>query len=385
MRKPRLMTPGPAPVPEDVLLELARPLNHHRSAEARKVLAEVQDGLKTVFQTQNDVLILTSSGTGSMEAALVNVAPPGSTVLVLDAGHFANRWARIAEAFAIRVIRLETPWGDPVDPSAVAETLDRNPHINAVCATLCETSTGTVHPIEAIGRVLRDRETLFLVDGISGVGAIECRTDAWGIDGLCVGSQKALMIPPGLAFTAVSPKAWRRIDAFESRSFYFNLKAARAALERSDTPWTPAHSLIRALHASLQRILDEGVENVWDRHRRMGRACRAGIAALGLELFSTRPADAMTVFRVPKDLRDADLRGMLDERFGITIVGGQGRLQGQVLRVGHLGYMDELDVIAGLAAIEQTLQALGRRVVPGAALAAAQQVLLEPAAGTTPV
>src|SRR5271157_4642765 len=211
MRKPRLMTPGPSNVPEDVLLELARPVIHHRSAEAKQVIVEVTDGLKEVFQTRNDVLILTASGTGAMEAAAVNTVPPGGKALVLSAGYFAARWGNICKAHGINAVILETEWG-------------QHPDTVCVMGTLSETSTGTGHPVEAIGRVVAATPAVFAVDGISGVGAMECRTDEWGIDLLCVGSQKALMLPPGLAFLAVSPKAWDKIDAFESRSFYFNLK-----------------------------------------------------------------------------------------------------------------------------------------------------------------
>jgi serine---pyruvate transaminase len=246
MRKPRLMTPGPAMVPEDVLLELARPVIHHRSNEAKQVVTEVLAGLKEVFQTKNDVLILTASGTGAMEAAVVNAVPPGGKALVLSAGYFGARWANICKAFGINAVVLETEWGQAVDPDQVTEALRQHPDTAAVLGTLSETSTGTGHPVEAIGRIVADTPALFAVDGISGVGAMECRTDQWGIDLLCVGSQKALMLPPGLAFVSVSPKAWAKIDRFDSHSYYFNLKAARKKIKESDTPYTPAHTLILA-------------------------------------------------------------------------------------------------------------------------------------------
>ena len=376
MQKPRLMTPGPAPVPEDVLLELARPVIHHRSAEAKQVITEVSAGLKEVFQTKNEVLILTASGTGAMEAAAVNTVPPGGKALVLSAGYFAARWANICKSYGINAISLETEWGQPVDPDRVASALAEHPDTVCVMGTLSETSTGTGHPIEAIGKVVAKTNAVFAVDGISGVGAMECRTDAWGIDILCVGSQKALMLPPGLAFVAVSPKAWAKIDAFDSKSFYFNLKSARKKMKEFDTPFTPAHTLILALKASLQRIKAEGIENVWQRHRVMSEACQAGIQALGLELFSARPAEGLTAFRVPDGLKDAEIRKRLTERFGITTVGGQDKLQGKIVRVGHMGYMDELDVVSGLAGLEMVLSDLGWDVEPGVAVTAAQQILI---------
>jgi aspartate aminotransferase-like enzyme len=359
-----------------VLLELARPVIHHRSAEAKQVITEVVAGLKEVFQTVHDVLILTASGTGAMEAAAVNVVPPGGKALVLNAGWFAARWGRICKAYGINAVMLDTEWGRPVDPARVAEALRQHPDTVGVLGTLSETSTGTGHPIEAIGRVVAQTPAVFAVDGISGVGAMECRTDDWGIDLLCVGSQKALMLPPGLAFVAVSPKAWSRIDAFESASFYFNLKSARKAMKEFDTPFTPAHTLILALRASLRRIQDEGIETIWRRHRVMSAACQAGIRALGLELFSARPAEGLTAFCVPEGLSDAAIRGRLAERFGITVVGGQDQLKGRIVRIGHMGYMDELDVVAGLAALEMVLSDLGFDVEPGAAVTAAQRVLL---------
>jgi len=376
MRKPRLMTPGPAPVPEDVLLELARPVIHHRSAEAKQVITEVAADLKEVFQTKNDVLILTASGTGAMEAAVVNTVPPGGKALVLNAGHFAARWAGICKAYGINAVSVDTEWGQPVDPARVENALKENPDTVCVLGTLSETSTGTGHPVEAIGKVVAKTDAVFAVDGISGVGAMECRTDAWGIDILCVGSQKALMLPPGLAFVSVSPKGWAKIDAFDSHSFYFNLKSARAKMKEFDTPFTPAHTLILALRAALKRIKAEGIENVWHRHKVMSEACQAGVKALGLELFSARPAEGLTAFRVPEGLKDGDIRNKLAERFGITAVGGQAKLKGQIVRIGHMGYTDELDVVSGLAALEMVLSDLGRDVVPGVAVTAAQQVLL---------
>ncbi len=272
---------------------------------------------------------------------------------------------------------LETEWGQPVDPDQVAAALQQHPDTVCVMGTLSETSTGTGHPVEAIGRIVAETPALFAVDGISGVGAMECRTDQWGIDLLCVGSQKALMLPPGLAFVSVSPKAWAKIDTFDSPSYYFNLKAARKKIKEFDTPYTPAHTLILALRtAALRRIKEEGIENVWQRHRRMSEACQAGVQALGLELFSARPAEGLTAFRVPDGLKDSQIRNKLYERFGIYTVGGQDKLKGKIIRIGHMGYTDELDVIGTLAALEMTLAELGYDVEPGRAVTAAQQVLI---------
>jgi aspartate aminotransferase-like enzyme len=377
MQKPRLMTPGPAPVPEDVQLEMARPIIHHRSDEAKKNVIESIDGLKKVFKTANDVMILTASGTGAMEAAAVNTVPRGGKALVLNAGWFAARWAKVCQAYGINAITIDTEWGQPVDPARVANALAEHPDTVCVMGTLSETSTGTGHPVEAIGKIVAQTDAVFAVDGISGVGAMECHTDAWGIDLLCVGSQKALMLPPGLAFISVSPKAWKKIDAFDSPSFYFNLKSARKKMAEFDTPYTPAHTLIQGLKVALRRILDEGVENVWARHARMSDACQAGVQALGLKLFSARPAEGLTAFVVPEGIKDSAIRNKLQEKFGIYTVGGQDKLKGKIVRIGHMGYTDELDVVAGLAGLEIVLAEVGHTFEPGAAVAAAQRVLLD--------
>ena len=376
MRKPRLMTPGPAPVPEDVLLELARPVIHHRSAEAKAVIVEVVAGLKEVFQTKNDIMILTASGTGAMEAAAVNTVPPGGKALVLNAGWFSKRWGDICKAYGINAVMLDTEWGQPVDPEQVANALKQHKDTVAVMGTLSETSTGTGHPVEAIGKLVAATDAVFAVDGISGVGAMECRADAWQIDLLAVGSQKALMLPPGLAFLSVSDKAWKKIDAFQSASFYFDLKKARKKMAEFDTPFTPAHTLLLGLKASLRRILGEGIESVWARHKLMSEAAQAGVQALGLELFSARPAEGLTAFRVPEGIKDSDIRGELEKRFGITTVGGQDKLKGKIVRVGHMGYMDKLDVISGIAALEMVLSDLGMDIEPGRGVTAVQQVLI---------
>lgn len=376
MQKPRLMTPGPAPVPEDVMLEMAQPIIHHRSAEAKQNIVESVEGLKQIFKTANDVMILTASGTGAMEAAAVNTVPRGGKAIVLNAGWFAQRWAKVCQAYGINVVSIDTEWGQPVDPTRVANALAENPDTVCVMGTLSETSTGTGHPVEAIGKIVAQTDAVFAVDGISGIGAMECHTDAWGIDLLCVGSQKALMLPPGLAFVSVSPKAWKKIDAFDSPSFYFNLKSARKKMADFDTPYTPAHTLIQGLKVAVRRILKEGVENVWTRHKRMSDACQAGVQALGLQLFSARPAEGLTAFIVPEGIKDSAIRNKLQEKFGIYTVGGQDKLKGKIVRIGHMGYTDELDVVAGLAGLEMVLAELGHDFKPGAAVTAAQEVLL---------
>ncbi len=376
MRKPRLMTPGPAPVPEEVMLEMARPVIHSRDPRTKDAIKEATEGLQEVFQTRNDIVIMAATGTGAMEAAAVNTVPPGGKAIVLNAGWFGARWAKVCQAHGISAVTLDTEWGNPVDPDQVATALHQHPDAVAVMGTLSETSTGTGHPIAEIGQIVAQTDAVFAVDGISGVGAMECRTDDWGVDLLAVGSQKALMLPPGLAFLSVSPKAWKKIDSFNARAFYFCLKAARKKFPDFDTPYTPAHTLIFGLNSALKRIREEGVENVWNRHRRMSLACQAGVKALGLELFSSRPAEGLTAFVIPDGLKDGDIRKKLEQHYGITVVGGQDKLKGKIIRIGHMGYVDELDVVAALAGLEAVLAELGHDFDPGVAVAAAQRSLL---------
>jgi serine---pyruvate transaminase len=373
--KQRLLTPGPTEVPESALLAMARQVTHHRTPEFRGLLKEVFDGLKYVFATENDVLVLTSSGTGAMEAAVVNLVPQGGKAIVLESGKFAERWRVICEVFGIQVVRYEVPWGEPFEAARVAELLKEHPDTVAVFGTLLETSTGVEHDIEAIGRVVGPSKALFVVDGISAVGASECRTDAWGIDVLVVGSQKGLMSPPGLAFMSVSPAAWRQIESIRRPAFYFDLLAYRKALGESDTPYTPAVPLVKALAESLRLVRAVGIERIWARTKLLGQAMRAGLDAIGLRLAATQPADAMTAVYFPEGLDGKAFLSRLQSRFGIKLAGGQGLLKGRAFRIAQMGIIDELDVISTLSAIELVLAELGQNVKLGAGAAAASRVL----------
>lgn len=377
MPRQRLLTPGPTDVPEPALLGMARQMVYHRTPEFRGLLDEVFAGLKYVFATENDVLMLASSGTGAMEAAVVNIAPRGGKVIVLESGKFAQRWRKIAETFGIEVVRYEVPWGAAFEADQLARLLAEHPDATAVFATLMETSTGVGHDSEAIGRVVGPTKALLVVDGISGVGAMECRTDAWGIDVLAVGAQKALMTPPGLAFLAVSPAAWQRIESIDRPAFYFDLLAYRKALAESDTPYTPAIPLVKALAESLRAIRAEGIERIWARTKVLSQAMRAGIEALGLRLVATRPADGIIAVYFPEGIDGKAFLASLQARFGIKLAGGQGPLKGRIFRVAHMGMTDELDVISSLAAIELVLAELGQEGKLGVGVVAASRVLAE--------
>lgn len=380
MPKPRLLTPGPTQVPEAALLRLARQVGHHRTPEFNQLFQEVLDGLRYAFQTKNDVVVLTSSGSGAMEAAVVNLVPRGGKAIVLNAGVFAKRWADIGRAYGIEMIEHKVPWGQAVAPADVRKLLEQHPDAVAVFGTLMESSTGVEHDVRAIAEVVRPTKAVFVVDGISGAGAVECRTDEWGIDVLVVGSQKALMLPPGLAFLAVSQKAWQQIDRVDCQAFYFDLKQYRKKLaDGPTTPWTPAHTLVAALAENLRIIQAEGIDNVIARNRRLARATRAGVQALGLELFAARPADGMTAVRVPERIDGAALLKRLESRFGVKLAGGQLDLKGKIFRIAHFGLVDELDIISALAALEIVLHELKHPVKLGSATAAASEVFIEQA------
>lgn len=378
MPKKRLMTPGPTQVPEEALLTLAKQITHHRTAEFRALFAEALAGLQYVFQTKSDVIVLTSSGTGAMEAAVVNLVPRGGKAIVLEAGNFGQRWTKICQAFGIEVVRHQVEWGDAARPDDVATLLEQHPDAVAVFGTLMESSTGVGHDVKAIAQVVAPTNALYVVDGISGAGVVECRTDEWGIDVLVVGSQKALMLPPGLAFLAVGEAAWKQMEQVEAQAFYFDLKAYRKKIQEGpDTPWTPAHTLIAALAENLKLIQSEGIEPIWQRAETLGRATRAGIKAIGLELFATRPAAGLTSVRIPDGVDGSQFLKRLESEYGVKVAGGQAHLKGKIFRIAHMGIVDLLDIFGTLSAIELVLDELGHPVELGAGVTAASHVIAE--------
>lgn len=371
--KSRLFTPGPTPVPEETLLELARPVTYHRAPEAKAILAEVSEDLKYVFQTTQPVYTLTCSGTGGMEAAVVNTLATGEKAILCTAGRWGERWRGILKAFGAEIVAVEAPYGKAVTPEMLADALGKHPDAKAVFATLSETSTGVGHDIAAFGKLVAKTDALLILDGISGLGAMECRVDAWGVDVCVTGSQKALMLPPGLAFVSVSEKAWRKIDATPVRCFYFDLRRYRKSLADSDTPFTPANTLIRAQRASLKRIRAEGIENLWARHARIAAACRAGVKAMGLDVFAERPNNALTVITVPAGIDGSATLKKLEKQHGYKLADGQDTLKGKIWRLSHMGYTDAFDVLGALAALELVLLESGFKLEAGAGVAAFQQ------------
>jgi aspartate aminotransferase-like enzyme len=371
--KPRLFTPGPTAVPEETLLELAKPVTYHRSAEAKAILAEVSEDLKYVFQTANPVFTLTSSGTGGMESAVSSCLATGETVILLTAGRWGERWRGILKAHGANIVTVEVPYGKAVTPEMAEAAVKANPDAKAVFATLSETSTGVGHDLAAIGKVVAATDALLIADGISGLGAMECRVDAWNIDVCVTGSQKALMLPPGLAFVSVSDKAWKKIDATPVRNFYFDLRRYRKSLAESDTPFTPANTLIKAQRASLKRIRAEGIENLWARHARIAAATRAGVQALGLEVFAERPNNALTVITVPAGVDGSGTLKKMEKQYGFKLADGQDNLKGKIWRLSHMGYTDAFEVLGAVSALELVLAEGGFKLEPGAGVAAFQK------------
>lgn len=377
MRKTRLYTPGPTPVPEEVLLQIARPMEHHRTKEYQELLSKVTEDLKYVFQTKNDVLTFTSSGTGAMEGAIVSSYREGKKALVVRGGKFGERWGLVCEAFRIPYIAIDTKWGEAVDPEDIRKALNENPDIGMVIVVHCETSTATASDIESIGKIVAQTDAIFIVDAISSAAAMPIKTDEWNLDIVVTGSQKALMCPPGLAFASVSEKAWNIIEKNKPFAFYFDYRAYRKALKKNDAPYTPALTLVRGLAKALEFIREEGIENIWARCSKLARASRAAFEAMGLRLFSSAPADAVTAVWVPEGIDEATLRKTLAKEYGVMLAGGQEDLKGKIVRMTHMGYVDAVDTIGALAAIEEVLIKMGHKIEPGAGLTAAQKVLVE--------
>jgi aspartate aminotransferase-like enzyme len=376
MMKYRLVTPGPAMAPEETLLELAKPVRHHRTEENKKTIAEALAALKEVFATKNDVALITGSGTAAMEMAVGNIVKPGDKAIVLSAGKWGERWQELCGAFGANLVVVSTPYGMTPSPGMLAEALKQNPDAVAVYSTLSDTSTGIAMDIPELGKLVAKTKAVFVVDGISGVGAVECRTDDWKIDLLAVGAQKALMLPPGLAYLAVSEKAKAVVNANPTPpTYYLNLKKYLKSLADSDTPFTPAHTLIVAQVISLRRLLAEGMENVWKNTRLLAEALTAAAKAVGLELFADRPSASLTVLRVPNGVDGPKWEKLLETKYGVKCAGGQGELKGKIVRFAHMGYIDAFDVMSMAAALEWSLQDLGRPVKLGSAVAAASQVL----------
>lgn len=379
MKKNYLLTPGPTPLPAEVCEALARPIIHHRTPQFQEILKEAHEGLKYVYQTSNNVFILASSGTGAMEAAVINLLSPNDTVITVEGGKFGERWTEIAQAYGINCEVIKVEWGKAVDPNEIKSKVQNSKSkIKAVFTTLCETSTGVAVDIQAIGAVLKDTPAVLVVDAISGLGAIDLKTDAWNCDVVVSGSQKGLMLPPGLGFISVSPKAWKLIETSKCPKYYFSLPEAQKAYEKTDTPWTPAIGLIIALNDAIKLMKQDGLENIFKRHKKMADATRQAMKALGLELFAPSAAsDVVTAAKVPAGIDGEKLVKTMRDTYGVTIAGGQSEMKGKLIRIAHMGYIGEFDIITGISCLEKVLAQMGYKFQMGAGVKAAEEIFLK--------
>lgn len=377
MIKKYLLAPGPTPIPDAVEKAMAATIIHHRTPEFSKIFNEAREGLKALFGTKNDVLILASSGTGAMEAAVSNLFSPGEKVLVINGGKFGERWINIAKAFGLEAVDLKVEWGKAVKVEAVEQQLKAHPDIQGVLVQASETSTTALHPVRELARVTRGGP-LLIADGITAVGVFPTPMDEWGIDVLLTGSQKALMLPPGLGFIALNDRAWQRVERARLPRFYFDLRLERKSQQKGTTAFTPAVSLIFGLKASLKIMQEEGLDRVYARHERMARATRAAATALGLPLLAPEhPSPAATGIFMPQGVDADKLLDFFRDRMAITFAEGQDQLKGKIIRIAHVGHMGAFDVLVAISALEMGLGKFGVPIKFGRGVAAAQEVLME--------
>jgi len=384
MIKNYLLTPGPTPIPPRVLETMARPIIHHRTPEFQKIIQEVEEDLKYVYQTKNEVLMFAASGTGAMEGSVINLLSPGDKALVVRGGKFGERFGDICKAYGIEFTALDVEWGKAVDPESIRKLLEEDARrttrdarrIKAVYTTLCETSTGVSTDIEAIGKIVKNYEAALVVDAISGLAAIPIKTDEWGVDVVISGSQKGLMIPPGLAFVSVSPKAWQIIEKSTLPKYYFDFKAYRKALTKTDTPFTPAVNLVIALREALKIIKEEGLETVFAGHKKMAFAVRNAVKAMGLELFAPDAySDGVTSVKVPQAIDGEKLVKTMRDKYGVGIAGGQDEMKGKIFRIATMGYITASDLVVCIATIETVLSEMGYKFQLGSGVRALEETL----------
>ncbi|WP_100012019.1 pyridoxal-phosphate-dependent aminotransferase family protein [Lentibacillus sediminis] len=374
-----LRIPGPSPIPPSVQRAMSQPMIGHRGQETKELLQRIKPKLKPIFGTEQEVLILTGSGTAGLETAVANTVKPGDEVLVIITGAFGDRFAKICNEYQLKTHRLDIPWGEAVLPETVQEYMEKHPNLKAVFVTFCETSTGVVNPVQELAkRVHTYSDALFIVDGVSCVGGVETKIDEWGIDLLVTGSQKAMMLPAGLTFVAASDRAWTVIEGNEQPRFYLDLKKYRDNAAKDSTPFTPAVSLLFGLEQALQLIEEEGLTQVYARHQLMMDMTRAAFRALDIPLLTSDKAASPTVTAIePTDFQAEDLRNLVKKEFGLTMAGGQQHMKGKIFRIGHMGYCSPADILQTISIIEIGLRKIGKTIELGAGTQAAQEVYIE--------
>jgi len=379
MDKRYLFSPGPTMLPPRVLLKMAEPIMHHREPEFERIFEEVRKGLKALFQTKNEVLIFTSSGTGAMEASVSNLLSRGDKALVVRGGKFGERWGEICKAYGIEFIPIDVEWGRAAEPGRIQEILASDRSIRVVYIQATETSTGVVHPMKEIAEIVKKYDdAVLVVDAITGIGVLDMPMDRWGLDVVISGSQKALMLPPGLSFAAVSDKAWKWVERSNLPKYYFDFKKELKSVQKNQSAYTPAISLFVALREALRMMEEEGLEAIFRRHEKLARATRAAVRALGLELYAPgSPSPGLTAVKVPAGIDGVKLQKLFFERFGITVAEGQNRAKGKIIRIAHLGYYERLDMIMVISALEMLLKEMGHPFELGRGVKAAEEILME--------
>src|SRR3989338_3087304 len=375
MKRNLLLTPGPTKIPNEILEVLARPIIHNRTTEFQDNIKEVTEGLKYVLQTKNDVYLLASSGTGAMEACVCNLLSSGDKAIVIEGGKFGERWTELCQAYGIQATVIKVPWGHDVDPDQVKKFLGADPAIKAVFATHCETSTGVTTDIKAIADIVKKTNAVVIVDAVSSLGVINLEQDNWSIDVVASASHKGLMLPPGLGFVSVSPKAFKFIEECKTPRYYFDLRKSKKALAQVDTPFTPAINIVVGLKESLKRIKTQGLDQVFAESERLARGTRQAAKALGMTLFADESciSNVLTAINVPAGVDGQKLVKIMPNTHGISVAGGQSELKGKIIRIAHMGCVNEEDIITGLTYLEKVLAELGYKFTPGAGVKAARE------------
>ncbi|MDI6641331.1 MAG: alanine--glyoxylate aminotransferase family protein [Elusimicrobiota bacterium] len=375
MKKYFLLTPGPTPIPPEVAQKESLPILHHRTKEFGKIFSDVIDGLKYVFQTKNECLLMTSSGTGSMESAVCNLLSQGDEVVVASSGVFGNRWEKICSAYGVKVIKLEAEWGDVVNPEQIKNAI--TPNTKAVFTTHTETSTGVVHDLKSIGEIVNKTNAVLVVDAISGLAGQPLYTDDWNVDVVVSGSQKGFMCAPGLSFVSISQKAWNLVEKATLPRFYFDYRLMKKSIPQKQTPFTPAVTLVVALQESIRIIKEKGLIHIWQKTEKLAKATRAAIKSLNLELFAKDECacNVLTSAKLPENINSEKLVDTLREEFGISIAEGQEKLKGKIFRIAHMGYIDQFDLYVAFTGLEIVLTRFGHKLEPGNAVATAERIL----------
>lgn len=374
-----LRIPGPSPIPPSVQQSMSQPMIGHRGQETKELLQRIKPKLKPIFGTNQEVMIISGSGTAGLESAVVNTVNPGDEVLVIVTGAFGERFAKICESYQINTHRYNVDWGNAVSPNAISEYLKEHPTIKSVFATYCETSTGVLNPIQELAAVIHaNSDALFIVDGVSCVGGVETKMDAWGVDLLVTGAQKAMMLPAGLTFIAASERAWNVIDKNKQSRFYLDLRKYRDNLLKDSTPFTPALSLLFGLEQVLKLMDEEGLAQVYKRHQLMKEMTRSAFSALNIPLLTDEQTASPTVTAIkPSDFQAEELREVMKDEFGLALAGGQQHMKGEIFRIGHMGYCSPADILQTISIIEIGLTKIGKEIELGKGTRAAQEIYLK--------